>query len=86
MKRALLFLPLFVAGCVSPGEVCTSYGFASGTSEFAQCLLAEMQRRPAMGAASLQYFQHTNQPATAPAPPIHCRTMYAGNVAPTICD
>ena len=71
MKKALLFLALFVAGCVSPGQVCNSYGFTPGTSEFAQCLLAEMQRRPAMGAQSLQYFQHTNQPATAPAPPIH---------------
>ncbi len=86
MKKALLFLPLFLAGCVSPGEVCTRYGFTPDTTPFPQCLLAEMQRKSAMGAQSLQYFQHTNQPATAPAPPIHCRTVYAGNVAPTICN
>ena len=38
MKKALLFLPLFVAGCMSPGQVCNSYGFTPGTSEFALCL------------------------------------------------
>ncbi len=83
MKKALLFLPLFLAACVSPGEVCTSYGFAPGTTEFAQCLQAEMQRRSAMGAASLQYFGTVNQQRAQPvyqAPPRPiirpCRTIF----------
>ncbi len=83
MKRALLFLSLFVAGCVSPGQVCTNYGFAPGTTEFAQCLQAEMQSRSAMRAQSIRLL--TPQPAPAPAAPIQCRTVYAGNVARTIC-
>ena len=69
MKIALLFLPLFVAGCVAPGQVSNSYGLTPGTTPSAQCLQAEMQRRSAMGAASLRYFGTMNRPA--PAPIIH---------------
>ncbi len=83
MKKALLFLSLFVAGCVSPGQVCTNYGFAPGTSEFAQCLQAEMQNRAAMRAQSIRLL--TPQPVPAPRT-IHCRTVYVGNVARTICN
>jgi len=66
MKIALLFLPLFVAGCVAPGQVSNSYGLTPGTTPSAQCLQAEMQRRSAMGAASLRYFGTMNRPAPAP--------------------
>ena len=69
MKIALLFLTLFVAGGVAPGQVSNSYGLTPGTTPSAQCLQAEMQRRSAMGAASLRYFGTMNRPA--PAPPIH---------------
>ncbi len=86
MKKAVPFLALFVAGCVSPGQVCNNYGFTPGTTEFAQCLQAEMQSRSAMRAQSLQYFQNTNRPAPALPPPIRCRTVYAGTVARTICN
>ena len=65
MKIALLFLPLFVAGCVAPGQVSNSYGLTPGTTPSAQCLQAEMQRRSAMGAASLRYFGTMNRPAPA---------------------
>ncbi len=84
MKKALLFLPLFVAGCVSPGQVCNNYGFTPGTTEFAQCLQAEMQSRSAMRAQSIRLL--TPQPAPALRPPIQCRTVYTGNVARTICN
>ena len=69
MKIALLFLPLFVAGCVAPGQVSNSYGLTPGTTPSAQCLQAEMQSRSAMGAASLRYFGTMKRPA--PAPIIH---------------
>ncbi len=82
MKKALLFLALFVAGCVSPGQVCNSYGFTPGTTEFAQCLQAEMQNRAAMRAQSIRLL--TPQPAPAPRT-IHCRTVHTGTVSRTIC-
>ncbi len=45
MKKALLFLPLFVAGCVSPGQVCNSYGFTPQSRHTeGQCPLLGLKR------------------------------------------
>ena len=50
---------------------------------------AILQKRANQDAAlnnAAQYFNRPMQPIPMPAAPVHCRTVYNGNVAQTICN
>jgi hypothetical protein len=95
---ALLVATLSLGGCASAEKIaarhqqeCASYGFAPGTTQFAQCrmLLAQREddsdrRAGAAFAAGLNNYSAARQQAYRA--PTTCRTRKYGGTLTTTCD
>lgn len=78
-------LALLLSGCVTDQEKCNRYGYASGTSEFLQCMnMVGSQRQAAsqslMAVGTQLMIAGQAPPPPAIQPPIVCTPAYGGRM------